>query len=165
MPRPHSSRGYGEYAPLRAGRHRGSWLRTAQLNVRGWSALLGLCTLARLAGVLLARARGLPNALGLALAVLPIAAVLVADRRRWARMETSYGWGASVAEVTRIAEEPRARGVAAQVRPALDHEQPRWDRLEPPQEATASLVYANRHDRAVREVLRTHGVDLPRRGL
>jgi hypothetical protein len=82
-------------------------------------------------------------------------------------METSYGWGGSVAEVARIAEELRDRGADAQMRPDARYEQPWWDRIEPPSgardESTASLVYSNRHEATVRDVLRAHGVEHPDR--
>ncbi|ADU46699.1 hypothetical protein [Intrasporangium calvum] len=157
-------RGYGPYEPLGEGPgRRRPWLRTAQLNVRGWSALIGLCALAGLAGTLLARAIDVPAWAGSPLALLPLGAVILVDRRRWAAMETSYGWGGSVADVSRMVEELRAYGVAAAVRPDPRYEQPWWDRIDSPAdpEPTASLVYANRDEAAVRTVLRGHGVDLP----
>lgn len=164
MPRSRSGREYGEYAPLHAGHpRRRPWLRTAQLNIVGWSALLGACTAAAAAGVLLARALGLSGWLGALLALFPVGAVVVADRRRWAAMETSYGWSGSVGEVAQIAEELRSQGVDATIRPDPRYEQPWWDRIESPSDAkpTASLVYTNRHETTVRAVLRAHGVDLP----
>jgi hypothetical protein len=163
------SRSNAEYSasPLGAGpqRRRRHWLRTAQLNIRGWSALLGACAAAGAAGVLLARALGLSGWLGLILALVPVGAAVVADRRRWAAMETSYGWSGSVAEVAQIAEELRGQGVDAEVRPDPLYEQPWWDRIgspsDAPDEPTASLVHTNRHEATVRAVLRAHGVDLP----
>lgn len=161
MPR---SRRHGEYAPLRPGQpDRRPWLRTAQLNTAGWSALLGVCAAAGGVGVLLARALGLPGSSGLALTVVPVGAVVLADRRRWADMETSFGWGGSVAEVSRVVEELRNRGVEAQVRPETQYEKPWWDRIDTPPDAepAASLGYTNRHAATVRDVLRSHGLALP----
>lgn len=165
MPR---SRRTGEYAPLRPGVHRRRpWLRTAQLNRVGWSALVGTCAVAGAVGLRLARGLDLavwPGlALALAFALLPVGGVVLADRRRWASMETGFGWGGSVAEVSRIAEELQARGVDARVRPDPDHEQPWWDRIDTPPDAepTASLAYTNRHAATVRAVLRAHGIDAP----
>lgn len=96
MPR---SRRYGEHAPPRPGQaHRPPWLRTAQLNIVGWSALLGVCSAAGGVGVLLARALGLSGSFGLVLAPVPLGAVVLADRMRWVGRETGFGWGASVEE-------------------------------------------------------------------
>ncbi|HET6665947.1 MAG TPA: hypothetical protein VFG98_01565 [Intrasporangium sp.] len=165
MPR---SRRYGEYAPLRPGQsRRPPWLRTAQLNSVGWSAVLGVCAAAGCVGVLLARALGLSGSSGLVLTLVPVGAVVLADRRRWAGMETAHGWGGSVEEVTQVVEELRYHGVAAKVRPDVRYEQPWWDRIdspsEPRDEPTASLVYTNRHEATVRIVLRAHGINLPDR--
>ncbi|GAA6525993.1 hypothetical protein IDVR_17890 [Intrasporangium sp. DVR] len=149
---------------MREGRSpRRPWLRTAQLNLAGWSALLGLCAAAGIAGVLLVRAIDLPGWWGSSLALLPVVIVLVADRRRWAAMETSFVWSASVADVARIADELRSRGVDTEVRPDPRYDQPWWDRIDSPVDAepTASLVYRNRHAATVRTVLRAHGVDVP----
>lgn len=169
MPRSRGRRGFGEYAPLRTGPPpRRPWLRTAQLNIRGWSALVGLCAVAAAVGLRLARGLDLSVWPGLALAgafaLIPVGGVVVADRRRWASMETSFGWSGSVAEVTRIAEELRSRGVDARVRVNPQYEQPWWDRIDTPPDAepTASLVYTNRHADKVRAVLRAHGIDPPR---
>ncbi|MDV3221300.1 hypothetical protein [Intrasporangium sp.] len=158
-------RRYAEYAPLRPGRARRSWLRTAQLNVVGWSALVGVCAAAGAAGVLVARALGASGWWGLVVSLVPVGAVVLADRRRWAAMETSYGWSGSVGEVARIAQELRGRGVDAEVRPDAQYEQPWWDRIDAPAEAphTASLVYPNRHEATVRAVLRQHGIAPPER--
>ncbi len=161
------SRRSAEYAPLGEGpSHRRPWLRTAQLNIVGWSVLLGSCAAAAALGVLLAPALQLPGWSGLLLGLFPLGAVVLADRRRWAAMEAGLGWGGSVSDVTRIAEELQGRGVDAQVRPDARYEQPWWDRLDPsdtPDQPTASLVYTNRHEATVRAVLRAHGVDLPDR--
>src|SRR4051795_406760 len=99
----------------RHGRRR-SWLRSARLNVVGWSGLLGACLVVAALGIATTTALGWPRALGAAGAVIPVAAVVVADRRRWARMETSVDWGGSVEEVARIADELGADGVDARVR-------------------------------------------------
>jgi hypothetical protein len=169
MPRSRGNREFGEYAPLRPGPpRRRPWLRTAQLNVRGWFALVGMCAVAAAVGLRLARGLDLSVWPGLALAgafaLLPVGGVILADRWRWASMETSFGWSGSIAEVTGIAQELRGRGVSVQVRPDPQYEQPWWDRIETPPhpEPTASLVYAGRHAAKVRAVLRAHGIDPPR---
>jgi hypothetical protein len=124
-------------------------------------------------GVLAARALSLPDWTGLALAGLPLGAVVIADRRRWAAMATGLGWGGSVEEVSLVAEELRAQGMDVEVH--LDQPTP-WadtpwadtpwaDTVEPgpemPGTQTASLEYRNRDTDVVRTVLRAHGIDLP----
>ena len=103
-----SSRGYGEYEgePLRHPRiRRHYWLRTAQLNAVGWAALVGACLMAAAVGVAAAWAIDVPRWWGAVFGVLPLGAVFLLDRRRWAAMETSYGWGGSAATL-------RAHGIA-----------------------------------------------------
>ena len=51
-------------------------------------------------------------------------------------METGFGWGGSVDEVTRVVlEELRKQAVHAQVRPEAQYEQPWWDRIDTPLDA------------------------------
>ena len=112
------SRGYGQYlesSRWRSGRRRRPWLRTADLNVVGWAALLGLCLLAAVAGVVVSAALGLPRLGGAVCAAVPLIGVVIVDRRRWARMETSFGWGGSLADVVQIAAELEVRGINARV--------------------------------------------------
>lgn len=147
----------------RRGRRR-SWLRTARLNVVGWSALLGTCLVVAALGIVTATAVGWPRALGAAAAVIPVAMVVFADRRRWARMETSVGWGRSTEEVARIADELEAEGVYARVRSEAPGS-PWRVRAEPPSDkaeaTTAALEYRNGDVDVVRKKLREHGVRPP----
>jgi hypothetical protein len=158
-------------APLRRGRvKRHYWLRTAKLNAVGWAALLGGCFVAAAVGVAAAWAIAVPLWWGAVLGVIPLVAVFLLDRRRWAAMETGFGWGGSVPEVTRIASELAALGVVVQVRPEPPTE--RWH--EPPYEGgvreevhmdpalqTASLSYRNRDTKTVASTLRAHDLPFP----
>jgi hypothetical protein len=54
------------------------------------------------AGVAVATVLGRPRPYGAACAFVPLAAVVLVDRRRWARMRSSFGWGGSVEEVARV---------------------------------------------------------------
>lgn len=172
-----ATRGYGEYepAPLRHRRDRRHyWLRTARLNSVGWTALLGLCLAAAAVGVAAARAMAVPNWWGASLAALPLGAVMLVDRRRWAGMEISFGWGGSEAEVAHIAGELSDQGVIAQVHteaPAEGWPEPASGRGGPeepqaggPALSTASLSYRSRDAKAVAAILRAHGLpfrDIP----
>ncbi|MCU1537484.1 MAG: hypothetical protein JWP82_1835 [Humibacillus sp.] len=136
---------------------RRSWLRTARLNLAGWSALLGSCLGAGLLGVFAATAMGPPPAFGAMLAVVPVLAIVAVDRRRWARMQTSHGWGGSVEEVAQVAALLEARGVHAQVVPDDDPPSgvdPGPPHTAVPTPATASLHHLNRDADAVRKALR-----------
>ena len=53
--------------------------------------------------------------MGASLAVVPLGAVLLLDRRRWAAIETNFGWGGSEFEVAQIAVELSDQGVVTQV--------------------------------------------------
>ena len=144
-------------------RRRRSWLRTARLNVVGWSALLGAC--------LVAAALGLVSVTALVATLTrrrlrsdPGGRVVFADRRRWARMETGFGWGGSMEEVTRIADELEAEGVHVRVSPEAVGSA--WDDRadSPPDRAageTAFLEYRNRDAEVVMRKLREHGVHPP----
>ncbi|MDN5795290.1 MAG: hypothetical protein L0H79_05995 [Intrasporangium sp.] len=162
------SRRYAEYsaAPLRSGRSPSRpWLRTAQLNAVGWAALLGLCAAAAGVGFAILRWTGLPSWPGVALALAPLGAVVLADRKRWAGMTTGFGWGGSPDDVAGVVAALRSEGVSASVEldgPALDT----WVELgvlpagvSMPE--TASLTYRNRDARRVQAVLRRRGIDVP----
>lgn len=125
---------------------------------------MGACVVAA-PGIAAASALALPSWTGALCAVIPLGAVVLADRRRWARMETGFGWGGSVDEVTAIVAELEVQGVACHVH--VQHSPPTgWDLpWEPPPGYGAvpevSLSYANRDTAAVRAILQAHGVDLP----
>ena len=146
------------------GRRRRSWLRTATLNAVGWSALLGLCLLTGVVGVVTAGALSLPRPLGAACAVIPLIGVVVADRRRWARMETGFGWGGSAVGVARIVAELESQGIRARVETSATAsawgERAQFGSREPVVE-TAQLCYCNRDAGAVAELLRQHGIRPP----
>lgn len=161
------SRGHAEYmepSRPRAGGRRGSWLLTARLNVVGWSALIGVCLLAAAAGLAVSAATRVPLLFGAAFGVAPFLVVALLDRRRWSRMQTSFGWGGSVEEVAQLAAELAARGVQARV--VTEEIAIEWGESAHPHAGdrvvrTAALEYANRDRAAVRQVLRGHGIRPP----
>ena len=164
MVRPRGHAQYLEPWGRRGGRRRRPWLRTAQLNLAGWSALLGACLLAAAAGVAVTAAAHGPLLLGAAWGVAPLLVVVLLDRKRWARGQTSFGWGGSVNDVARIAAELEARGVRAVV--VTEGNAIGWGESAPATasdavEQTAALEYANRDVKAVGDVLRRHGIRLP----
>ncbi len=85
-------RRYADYEPVpRRWPPPEPWLRTAQLNLVGWSALLGACLGAAGLGLAAARLTPLPPRARLKFAVAPVVALVVAlvvaDRRRWAAIQ------------------------------------------------------------------------------
>ncbi len=168
------SRGSLSYAagpwPHRLGRRR-SWLRTAQLNAVGWSALLGACLVAAAVGVGAAGAIAGPRWWGAVLGILPLGAVVMLDRSQWAAMETGYGWGGSEVEVARIVSELAELGVITRADTAPNAEgwgEPAdgWGDPEQPRTGdrvikTASLSYLNRDRGVVARTLRAHGIRFP----
>lgn len=159
------AREFAEYAEA-SGRpaRRHHWLRTARLNLVGWSALLGLCVVAGAGGMALSGAVGSTPLYGSAGAVLPFVAVVLVDRRRWARMPTSFGWGGSMDDVTHVVALLEARGVHAEaVADEIAHPwtEPERDHDIEPRVVSASLEYRNRDVVVVREVLRGQGILMP----
>ncbi len=168
------SRGYGDYeaAPMRQGRRRHHhWLRTARLNAVGWAALLGACLVAAAVGVAAAGFIAIPRGWGAVLGMLPLGALVLLDRRRWAAMEAHFGWGASEADVARIASELANQGVLTTIHTAATADawgEPGdgWGRPNEPLTSdetvtTASLSYRNRDAQAVAATLRAHGIPFP----
>ncbi|MBB2986294.1 hypothetical protein [Terracoccus luteus] len=152
------SRGASRYelGPPRRRRHP---FRTAQLNVVGWSALLGACLVAGALGAVVVASLGMPWGWGALLALVPVVVVTVLDRRRWGGTSTSHDWGASRDEVEAVAFELQSMGVDAQVRSgtvpsdvADDGGPQHW----------ASLEWLERDSRAVDAVLERHGIRRPR---
>jgi hypothetical protein len=96
---------------------------------------------------------------------------LLLDRRRWAAMETNFGWGGSEFEVAHIAAELADQGVLTQVHtepPVEGWPEPAYGRggSEVPHVggsalSTASLSYRNRDARLVAATLRAHGLPFP----
>ena len=128
-----------------AGRRR-RILRTAQPNLVGRAALVGSCLAASGLGFAAGRFLGLPVAFTTSAAgLLPLAVVVVVDRRRWRALLVGYGWGGTLAEVSAVAADLVLRGVAADVEGDDDA-------------ASASLRYRNADADVVRIVLADHGV-------
>lgn len=152
------SRGSARYEPGPPRRRRQPF-RTAQLNVVGWSALLGACLVAGALGAVVAAALGMPWGWGALLALVPVVVVTVLDRRRWGSTTTSHDWGGGRDEVEAIAAELRAAGLDVQVRCGVDRpddgsgdEPSRW----------AALEWYERDTRTVDAVLERHGIRRPR---
>ncbi|OFE15168.1 hypothetical protein BA895_22860 [Humibacillus sp. DSM 29435] len=137
----------------------------------GWSALLGACLVAAAVGVGAAGAIARPRGWGAVLGVFPLGAVVMLDRRRWAAMETGFGWGGSEVEVARLVSELAELGVITRVDTASNAEgwgQPGdgWGEPEllPTGDRdiqTASLRYRNRDRGVVARTLRSHGIHFP----
>jgi len=90
--------------------------RTARLNIVGWAAVVGSCLAAAGLGFAAGRLFGLPIAVtASAGALLPLALLVAADRRKWRAMLAGYGWGGTEAEVSAVAAELLRRGVVANV--------------------------------------------------
>jgi hypothetical protein len=125
-------------------------LLTARLNAVGWLAVGLACLGAGAAGAVLARltgwSRGWSALLGAS--CVPVALV-IADRRRWGQMTTSYSWTDDLAEVERGAASLRRAGVRVDV--------------ENDDESGPRLRYRNRDAGRVRTVLAAAGVVVPRR--
>ena len=119
------------------------FLRTAQLNAVGWAALVVVCLLA---GVLTAFLLGRTVWLPLRAAVGPVAvlvALIVADRRKWSRMEAGLSFPDHPAELRRVADRLVEQGVP--VRMTGDDRHP-------------SLRYRNGDTKRVHDALRALGI-------
>jgi hypothetical protein len=143
----HRSSAYLSSSPI--GR-RPELFRTARLNAVGWAAVAGLCVTAAAAGLAAARFTGVPSWITApAGGAAAFAAVLAADRRKWANMPTTYSWTDNPAEVQQIAFTLQRVGIAA----TAD-----TDDLEQP-----TLHYLNRHHRDVARAFRDAGLPPPPR--
>lgn len=111
--------------------NRHAYLRTAQLNAVGWSALIGGSVAVGLLFVKL----GLPVWLGV---VLMQGIVVSADRAKWAKSSSSVSWTDDLADVQAAADRLGMRGVKTEI-----------DQYG----GRPSLVYRNRDWRKVRAVL------------
>jgi hypothetical protein len=107
----------GPSARLSPGRVRARpFLRTARLNAVGYSALVGACLVAAVVSALALRATGWPQ--GLRAGVGPLVVVLAllgADRRKWARMETSFSFSDDARDLRSIADRLAAQNLPATV--------------------------------------------------
>jgi hypothetical protein len=103
----------GPTAELRPGHLRTwSFLRTARLNAVGYAALVGACLVAGAVTAVLLQATGWPMPVRAALGpVLVVLALVVADRRKWARMETGFSFTDDVATMRAVAGRLVAQGV------------------------------------------------------
>ncbi len=135
----------GPTAPLARNHRRPlSFLRTARLNAVGWAALVAVCALAGLIAIVLLRATGWPlpvrAVLGAAVVVLGL---IVVDRRKWGRMETSFSFTDAVATMRAVAERLTARGLPV----TLDEES-----------GGPSLRYRNRDAKQIHAALADLGI-------
>ncbi|WP_433117935.1 hypothetical protein [Micromonospora sp. CA-246542] len=128
-------------------------LRTAQLNAAGWAAVAAICVIGAATGLAATRLTGTPSWLTTpAGAAAAFAAVLAADRRKWANMPTTYSWTDNPTEVQRIASALQHAGIDATADTAdtADLEQP-------------TLRYLNRDYRRVARAFRAAGLPPPPR--
>jgi hypothetical protein len=142
----HADSAYLSHSGVRRGRR--ELFRTAKLNAAGWAAVAGFCAVGAAAGLGAAR---LTNAS--AWITVPVggagafAAVVAVDRRKWARMRTSYSWADDPGEVEHTASLLQRAGIDA----SAD-----TDELDQP-----ALRYLNRDHRRVARVFRNAGLPLP----
>lgn len=146
-------RRYDEYRPLRAGRWGRRWrfLRTAELSVAGWGALVLACAAVGAGFVAVAAALDRPRVpAAVAGALVVVAGVVAADRRRWNRLVGVISWTDDESEVEAVAARLRERGVEVGVEAGVEvgRDRPR-------------LVYTNRDRAAVRRALAGVGVTMP----
>jgi hypothetical protein len=103
----------GPTAPLSRGhRRQRSFLRTARLNAVGHASLAGACLLGGSVSALALAPTGWP--LPVRAAVGPVAvvtALLAADRRKWARMETTFAFTDDVLAMRAVADQLVAQGL------------------------------------------------------
>jgi hypothetical protein len=143
--RAHRSSAY--LASRRFGR-RPELFRIATLNAVGWAAVAGLCVAGAATGLAVARLTEVPAGITVpAGAAAAFAAVLVADRRRWAAGHVSYSWTDNLAEVQQMAETLRNAGVDASA-DTDDYDRPR-------------LNYVNRDHPRVTRAFRAAGLPAP----
>jgi hypothetical protein len=120
-------------------------LRTAQLNAVGYAALAGACLVAGFISGLALAPTGWPlpvrAAVGPAAVVL---ALLAADRRKWARMETSFAFTDDVAAMRAVTDQLVARGLPV----ILDIED--WGPRLRYRNRDAKRVHAALHDLGIR---------------
>jgi hypothetical protein len=135
----------GPSGDLRPGRPRSkSWLRTARLNAVGWGALAVACVIAGLVTDVVLLVTGWPVPLRAGIGpVIVVLGLVVADRRKWARMETTFSFTDDVLAMRAVADELVARGLPV----TLDVES--WG---------ARLRYRNRDAKRVHAALADLGI-------
>ncbi len=127
---------------------RGTLLRTATLNLVGWAAVVGLCGAGAGTGLATAQLTGIsPWIAGPVGGAVAFAALIAADRRRWAGMPTSYGWTQDLADTQRMADLLTDAGIAVSVE---------VDEFDQP-----GLRYINRDRPRVARTFRTAGLRPP----
>ena len=135
----------GPTAPL-ARKHRRprSFLRTTQLNAVGYAALAGACLVAGFVSGLAPAPAGWPLVLRVVVGpVVVLVALLIADRRKWGRMETGFSFTDDVATMRAVADRLTARGLPV----TLDEER-----------GGPSLRYRNRDAKRVHAALADLGI-------
>ena len=122
--------------------------RTAQLNAVGWAAVAGLCITGVATGLAATRLTGAPPWITAPVGgAAAFAAVLTADRRKWANMPTMHTWTDNLVEVQQIASTLQRAGIEAAAE---------TDELDQP-----ALRYLNRDHRHVARALRDAGLPPP----
>ncbi|MEU8238412.1 hypothetical protein AB0C07_09215 [Actinoplanes missouriensis] len=113
------------YLSSSTGGPRRELFRSAELNPAGWAAVAGICLCGAATGWAVTRVTGVPPWITTTVgAAAAFAAVVAADRRKWAGMSTTYSWTDDLAEVERVAMLLRRAGIDASAvtdgrRPAL----------------------------------------------
>jgi hypothetical protein len=125
-------------------------LRTARLNAVGYAALAGACLVAGFVSGLALAPTGWRLLLRVVVGPLVVlVALVIADRRKWGRMETGFSFTDDVATTRAVADRLTARGLPV----TLDVDQ--WG---------PSLRYRNRAAARVRAALADLGVRGPEHG-
>jgi hypothetical protein len=135
----------GPTAPLAPDHRRPlSFLRTARLNAVGYAALAGACLVAGVVSGLTLAPTGWRLLLRVVVGPLVVlVALVIADRRKWGRMETSFSFTDDVATMRAVADRLTARGLPV----TLDEER-----------GGPSLRYRNRDAKQVHAALADLGI-------
>jgi hypothetical protein len=92
------------------------WLRTARLNAVGYAALLAACLLAGVVTAVVLRATGWPLPLRAALGpMVVVLALVVGDRRKWSRTETSFSFSDDSTDMRSVAARLAAQNLPVTV--------------------------------------------------
>jgi hypothetical protein len=147
-------RGEAEYGPGSSGPTAGRvrFLRTAQLNVVGWGALVLACVGVAAVAYPVARLAGWSGgpvqvvAAAVVGTVVVVSTVVAVDRRRWGSLQGIVSWTDDDDEVQRVADGLRERGVDVGLVLGVEHPE---------------LLYRNRDRAVVRAALADVGVEMP----
>jgi hypothetical protein len=119
--------------------------RGARLNAVGWIVVVLLGVAGAAVGYGVSRAVGWPVIpTAVVGALICLAALVVADRRRWGGLETGYSWGSDPAAVGRVGADLQQQGLPVRVDIDVD--------------GRCVLHYRNRDGRRVRSALSRAGV-------